>query len=166
MSSVKKYAVKTKISSPEVRRGGIHVATALKRADAVLEELKPPCLESLHAEIATLVALHGPGGPRRSEADFDDIYLAALRVIDLSLFLPDSAVDEAARATCALVDLAQVRGVAPWDAIDVHIEAIRLLSTEGQAMPEAARTAIIEGLAKVAARRVGAAPEGADPSAG
>jgi hypothetical protein len=83
------------------------------------------------------------------------LYKLSTRVIDISICLLGSGVDQAMRALCDLVDLSELIGVRDWQAIDVHLDAIKLLRAHGMSMSEAERNAVVGGLSRVTRKRVG-----------
>jgi hypothetical protein len=64
-------------------------------------------------------------------------------------------MDDAARSFCGLVDLSHELDIQAWDAIDVHIETLRLLRAAGAAMSATQRQTILDGLIQVTRKRVG-----------
>jgi hypothetical protein len=130
MSVVRKFRAPNRLSMLVKANGGVMAKDALAAADAALEPLRAESLAVLDAALAEIEA--GSAGPRRRPAQdgaYQDLYTLALRIIDVSGFLPGSCVDQAAISFCALVDNCAEAGAWRWDAIDVHINALRLLRT-------------------------------------
>jgi hypothetical protein len=155
VTQVKVHKVKSRLSGLAFRPGGINIADALKRADSAIEELRPPCLEDLDAALANLDRRFGRAAGERADDDYKAVYLYASRIIDSSLGLPGSGIELAARALCEFVDIADERGIRDWDAVDVHIDTLKLLRAAGVAMSKAQRDSVLDGLAKVARKRFG-----------
>jgi hypothetical protein len=155
MRPVRKLKVRSRLASLAFKGGGITVNAALKQADLALEPLRAPGLIVLDAAIAEIERRYGREASGRAGEPFEDLYLLCSRVIDLALFVPDSGLDEAARAFCGLADLSQELKTWAWDAVEIHIEALKLLRMSGAAMSQAERDAILEGLAQVTQKRLG-----------
>ena len=152
MSVVRKFRAPNRLSMLIRANGGPMAKDALEAAEAALEPLRAESLAVLDAALAEIDARFGkPATATRAGEAFQDLYALALRIIDVSGFLPGSCVDQAAISFCALVDNCADAGAWRWDAIDVHINALRLLRTSGLAPDQ--RRAVIDGLNKVSQRR-------------
>jgi hypothetical protein len=126
---------------------------ALAAADAALEPLRAESLAVLDAALAEIERRFGKtAAATRANRRLSGPLHPGLRIIDVSGFLPGSCVDQAAISFCALVDNCAEAGAWRWDAIDVHINALRLLRTSDLS-PEQ-RRAVIDGLNKVSQRRI------------
>lgn len=154
MSTVRKFRVKTRLSTMALRNGGITAQEAIKRADSALEELKPPSKADIDAAIAELEARFVGSRPEAGGAHAELLYAVSARIIDVSFCLPNSGIDRAARALCDLVDLSMERGVWDQQAVDVHIEALRMLRLMGENVAAAQREAVLSGLDRVLKKRV------------
>ena len=153
MSVVRKFRAPNRLSMLVKASGGVMAKDALAAADAALEPLRAESLAVLDAALAEIEARFGkPAAATRAGETYQALYALALRIIDVSGFLPGSCVDQAAISFCALVDNCAEAKVWRWDAIDVHINALRLLRTSG--LNPAQRHAVIDGLNKVSQRRV------------
>lgn len=153
MSTVRKFRAPNRLSMLVRANGGVTAKEALAAADAALEPLRAESLAVLDAALAEIEARFGQSAAAtRGAGAFQDLYALALRIIDVSGFLPGSCVDQAAVSFCALVDNCAEAGAWRWDAVDVHIHALRLLRTV-ELDPDQAR-AVIDGLNKVSQRRI------------
>ncbi len=155
MSKVRKFRVKSRLATLAFQSGGISANQALKQADAGLESLRETALAALDAALAEIDARYGSNAAARANEPLDDLYRLSCNVIDMALFVPGSGMDDAARSFCALVDLSHELDIRAWDAIDVHIEALKLLRAAGAAMSGAQRQSILDGLVQVTRKRVG-----------
>jgi hypothetical protein len=155
VTAARKFRVKSRLASLAFRSGGVTASQALKQADAAVETLREPSLETIDSLLVQIDERFGPGAKNRSVEAFDDLYLLCSNIIDVSLYLPGSGLDEAARACCELVDLSGRVGAWDWTAVDVHIGAMKVLRSAGMAMSDRQRSSILEGLAKVTHKRVG-----------
>ncbi|CAN5381965.1 chemotaxis protein CheE [soil metagenome] len=153
MSVVRKFRAPNRLSMLVKASGGVMAKDALAAAEAALEPLRAESLAVLDAALAEIEARFGkPAAATRAASAYQDLYTLALRIIDVSGFLPGSCVDQAAISFCALVDNCAEAGAWRWDAIDVHINALRLLRTSGLNLDQ--RRAVIDGLNKVSQRRI------------
>jgi hypothetical protein len=153
MSVMRKFRAPNRLSMLVRADGGMMAKDALAAADAALEPLRAESLAVLDAALAEIEARFGrSAAATRAGGVHQDLYTLALRIIDVSGFLPGSCVDQAAVSFCALVDNCAEAGVWRWDAVDVHINALRLLRT-ADLDPEQ-RQAVIAGLNKVSQRRI------------
>jgi len=155
VSAVRKFRVKSRLSSLAFRSGGVTAGQAVKQADAAVETMRESSLAMIDSLIAQIDERFGPGAKNRSAEAFDDLYLLCSNIIDVSLYLPGSGLDEASRAACELVDLSSRLGAWDWTAVDVHIGAMKVLRSAGMAMSEKQRRSILDGLARVTHKRVG-----------
>ncbi|MGR4864943.1 chemotaxis protein CheE [Caulobacter sp. LARHSG274] len=154
MSVVRKFRAPNRLSALVKAGGGKLAKDALAAADAAMEPLRAPSLAVLDAALAEIDRRFGQSAASARNAEAHaTLYALALRIIDVSGFLPGSCVDQAAISLCALVDGCAEAGVWRWDAVDVHIHALRLLRTSGLTPDQ--RRAVIQGLNKVSQRRLG-----------
>jgi hypothetical protein len=153
MSVVRKFRAPNRLSMLVKANGGVMAKDALAAADAALEPLRAESLAVLDAALAEIEVRFGrPAAATRASQAYRDLYALALRIIDVSGFLPGSCVDQAAISFCALVDNCAEADAWRWDAVDVHINALRLLRTSGLGADQ--RRAVIDGLNKVSQRRL------------
>jgi len=165
VSKARKFRVRSRLATLAFQPGGIMANQALKQAEAALEPLRGPGLAAIDAAIGEIDARYGPTAAGRANEPFEDLYRLCASIIDMGLFVPGSGLDDAARSFCGLVDLSHELDLWAWDAIDVHIEALRLLRTVGAAMSEAQRRSILDGLIQVTRKRVGDPDEYLDRAA-
>jgi hypothetical protein len=152
MSVVRKFRAPNRLSMLVKAGGGKMAKDALAAADAALEPMRAPSLAVLDAALAQIDGQFGkPAAATRDAQAYQDLYALALRIIDVSGFLPGSLVDQAAISFCALADNCAEAGAWRWDAIDVHINALRLLRAGGLTPDQ--RRAVIDGLNKISQRR-------------
>ncbi len=153
MSTVRKFRPPSRLSTLARAEGGVMVKDALAAADAALEPLRAESLAVLDATLAEIETRFGKSAAEtRDGSAYQDLYTLVLRIIDVSGFLPEACVDQAAISFCALVDNCAEAGAWRWDAVDVHINALRLLRAAGLG-PDQRRT-VIDGLKKVSQRRI------------
>jgi hypothetical protein len=153
MSVVRKFRAPNRLSTLVRAEGGRLAQDALAAADAALEPLRAESLAELDAAMAEIESLFGKSAAAtRAAGAYRDLYGLVLRIIDVSGFLPGSCVDQAAISFCTLIDNCAEADAWRWDAVDVHINALRLLRTV-DLNPEQ-RRAVIDGLNKVSQLRI------------
>jgi hypothetical protein len=151
--SVRKFRAPNRLSMLVKASGGAMAKDALAGAEAALEPLRAESLAVLDAALAEIEARFGKSAAATRETGaYKDLYTLALRIIDVSGFLPGSCVDQAAISFCALIDNCSEANAWRWDAIDVHINALRLLRMTDLNPDQ--RRAVIDGLNKVSQRRI------------
>jgi len=155
VSKARKFRVRSRLATLAFQSGGISANQALKQAEAAIEPLRAPGLAAIDAALSEIEARYGHSAAGRANENFEDLYRLSATIIDMALFVPNSGLDDAARSFCCLVDLSHELDLWAWDAIDVHIEALRLLRTAGAAMSAAQRRSILDGLIQVTRKRVG-----------
>lgn len=155
MSEARKFKVETRLAMHAFRPGGMTVADALRRADAALEVMRGPCIETIDGALVEIDQRYGAGAADRANEPFADLYSLSSKIIDASIFLPGTDLDKAARALCQLTALCQAQDAWDWVALDLHIDALKMLRANGAALGEQARADVIKGLNQVTLKRVG-----------
>jgi hypothetical protein len=155
MSEAKKFKVETKLSVHAFRPGGVTVADALRRADMALEIMREPCLVTIDDSLDEIETRYGSAAAQRSDEPFDELYRLSSKIIDASIFFTGADLDKAARALCQLISLCEAQGAWDWIAVDLHIDALRMLRTVGPSISPRERQAVIKGLQQVTRKRVG-----------
>lgn len=154
MSVVRKFRPPNRLAQMIKGRGGLMAQDAIAAAELGVEGLREASLASLDAALAEIETRFGAAAPAREAESFDALYALTLKMIDVSFFVADSGVDQAAISLAALADSCAEAGVWRWDGIDVHLNALRLLRSVGASLPEADRQAMLEGLYKVSHRKI------------
>ncbi|MBS0332551.1 MAG: chemotaxis protein CheE [Proteobacteria bacterium] len=154
MSKARKFRVRSRLSKMINDPHGITVQKALAAANAVLPPIREATLAQTDDVLAEIHRRFGRGAPGRTSENLLDLYKLCLRIIDLAIATPEIGLHEGAHALCDLVDLSLDRGRVDWEAIDVHIEVLRLLRASAN-QSELQRDLLLMGLKKVAAKRVG-----------
>lgn len=156
MASVRKFRVKTKLATVALNNGGMTVRDALVQADKAIADLSGEAIVRIDALVAEIDRRFGNRAAARKAESLEDLYELSSGIIDVAFAIPQSGVDRAARALCDLIDLSLERQVCDWEAIDVHVEALKMLRTMGDDVPVAHREAVLDGLGRVMRKRVGA----------
>ncbi|MBI1686906.1 chemotaxis protein CheE [Caulobacter hibisci] len=150
--TVRKFRPPNRLAAMIKDRGGILAKDAIAAAEANVETLRDSSLAALDEALEGIEARFGATAPGRAGEDFETLYTMTLKIIDVAGFAADAGVDEAAVSLCALVDGCADAGVWRWDAVDVHLSALRLLRNVGASLPADQRRGMLDGLHKVAQR--------------
>ena len=159
MSDVRSFRVVSKLARLATASGGVSAHESLQRADKALEALRAPCLIAMDAHMAEMERQFGSGAAGRNAEPPEDLYRLASRIIDVGMGLPESGVDDGARAICEMVARSRARGALDWASVDVHLAALKLLRSRGQTLSAAERLSVLAGLGNVLTKRVGEAED-------
>lgn len=151
MSVVRKFRPANRLTAMIKDRGGVMAKDALANADAALEPLRAPSLAALDAALGEIEARFGPAAANRGGEDFEDLYALTLKILDVANFA-GPGLDHAAASLCTLVDAMGEAGAWRWEAVDVHLNALRLLRNMGAKLPDEHRRSLLQGLQKVSKR--------------
>jgi hypothetical protein len=150
---VKLRKVESRLSCLAFEPGGVTAAEAIKRAESAVAANSGACLVSLDANLAELDERYGgPSAPLAG--DHQQLYKLGLTIVDMSIGFPGGGLDHAARSLCDLADLFGELG--GWDrqAVEVHINVLKLLRSAGDKMTPDQRRGMGDGLRKVVAKLV------------
>jgi hypothetical protein len=147
--TVRKFRPPNRLAKMIKDRGGLLAQDAIAAAEAGVESLREASLAALDEALAEIEARFGKGAANRESESFEGLYLLASRVIDVSAFVAGTGLDRAAMSLCGLADNCAEAGVWRWDAVDVHLNALKLLRGVGASLPAAQRDSMLQGLYKV-----------------
>lgn len=147
--TVRKFRPPNRLASMIKERGGLLAQDAIAAAEAGVETLRESSMAALDAALAEIEGRFGKDAPDRASQSFDHLYLLASGVIDVSVFVADAGIDKAAMSLCGLADSCAEAGAWRWDAVDVHINALKLLRAMGAQLPVEQRDAMLQGLYQV-----------------
>lgn len=147
--TVRKFRPPNRLASMIKDKGGILAKDAVAAAEAGVESLRESSMAALDEALGEIDARFGKAAPERATESFEALYLLASRVIDVSMFVADAGIDKAAMSLCGLADSCGAAGAWRWDAVDVHLNALKLLRTHGSDLPVEQRDAMLEGLYQV-----------------
>ncbi len=147
--TVRKFRPPNRLAAMIKDRGGVLAKDAIAAAEAGVESLRESSLASLDAVLAEMERRYGKGAADRQAESFEDLYLLSSKIIDVGVFVSDVGIDKAAVSLCGLVDGCAEAGAWRWDAVDVHLNALRLLRAMGSELPAAQRDAMLQGLYQV-----------------
>lgn len=147
--TVRKFRPPNRLGAMIKSKGGLLAKDALAAAEAGVESLREATMASLDAQLAEVDRRFGKDAPDRAAEPFEALYLLASRVIDVSMFVTDAGIDKAAMSLCGLADSCSEQGAWRWDAVDVHLNALKLLRAMGDQLPAEQREAMLQGLYRV-----------------
>lgn len=129
--------------------GGKTVAQALQGAADKIATVRAPTLAALRARIDGLGAVSQAGRSGSPDA-LAELYKAGNDILGLSGAVDAPGIAEAAYSLCELADAFGESGAANWAAIDVHLDALRILIVDD--LEPSARSHILTGLSQVRER--------------
>jgi len=141
MKSVKKYAVKPKLSMLIQEVGGLTIERALLNADAIVEEKKDAILEKIDELVERI-----EGAYKSGQFDGEEIYRISSEIVGLSAVEKDGSLADAAISLCEAIDRSTGIGDRELRIVQVHIDAIRMLH-RSDAGPSV-HSVVLEGLRK------------------
>lgn len=147
--TVRKFRPQNRLSAMIKDRGGLLARDAIAAAEAGVESLRESSMAALDETLAEIERRFGKDAPDRASEPYEELYLLGSRIIDVSAFVTDAGIDKAAVSLCTLVDSCEGGGNWRWDAVDVHLNALRLLRAHGAELPVDQREAMLQGLYQV-----------------
>jgi hypothetical protein len=130
--------------------GGMRAEDALRKAEENLDTIKPVLAEEVEKNLASLLELLDAAATRPEKTVLDEAYLRSNQVAGMAGLSGMAPLGQAAFSLCELLDKLGVAERWSAEAVDVHLNAMRLL----RRMPEAdkATAHILQGLREVVAR--------------
>ncbi|NQE63534.1 chemotaxis protein CheE [Caulobacter sp. RHG1] len=147
--TVRKFRPPNRLASLIKDKGGILAQDAIAAAEVGVESLRESSMAALDESLAEIERRFGKSAADRAAEPFEVLYHLASKVIDVSLFVTDAGIDKAAMSLCGLADSCAEAGAWRWDAVDVHLNALKLLRAVGAELPAAQRDAMLQGLYQV-----------------
>jgi len=150
--------VRSALSRQLARPGGRTLAEAERLADAALQTHREDAVAELGALVSRLEAICADP----TESGAGQVYGLAAGLVDVAGFFDTGAFYEAAYSLCELADSTSGRETWSWGAVEVHVQALRLLHGSGPGT--GGGDALVAGLRQVVAA-VTAGPAEAPKSA-
>ncbi len=147
--TVRKFRPPNRLAAMIKDKGGILAKDAVAAAEAGVESLREASMAALDEALAEIERRFGRAAQNRADESFEVLYLLASKVIDVSVFVADAGIDKAAMSLCGLADSCAEAGAWRWDAVDVHLNALKLLRAMGAQLPVEQRDAMLQGLYQV-----------------
>lgn len=151
MTQARTIKVRTALSRQMSRPGGRSLADAERLADAALQTHQADTFSELGRLVAELEAACAS----RTDGDRTRAYALAASLVDLAGFFDTGAFYDAAYSLCDLADRTRERGLWSWDAVQVHVQTLRLLHLAGPGDPSPDAAALLAGLRRVVASVLG-----------
>lgn len=109
--------------------GGRTMVDALRSATSRIESVRERCVASLDGQLVRLAGFAEQGRSGEAPAALDGLYRTANEIFSIAGTFDLRALSDAAYGLCDLVDGYRGEKPASWSAIDVHIDAMRLLAS-------------------------------------
>lgn len=147
--TVRKFRPPNRLAAQIKAGGGVLAKDALAAAEAGVETLREASMAALDETLALIERRFGKAAEGRATESYETLYLLASRIIDVGVFVADAGIDKAAMSLCGLADSCAEGKAWRWDAVDVHLNALKLLRSVGAQLPAAQRDAMLQGLYRV-----------------
>ncbi|HRD45091.1 MAG TPA: chemotaxis protein CheE [Caulobacter sp.] len=148
MSVVRKFKIRNRLREALFDGTGKRIDEAVADADIALAGLAEACMATVRACIAEMTAGFSAQAADRDTRSPVELYEISLRIIDACAPVEPKALADAARCLCDLLESSMETGVWRWPAVDVHIDALNLLSSNVR-LGEAGEAQLIRNLAKL-----------------
>lgn len=145
MTESRTIKVRTSLSRQLSRPGGRSLADAERLADAALQTHRADTLSELGRLVSELEAACAA----RTDGDRTRVYAVAAALVDLAGFFDTGVFYDAAYSLCDLTDRTRERGLWSWEAVQVHVQTLRLLHLAGPGNPSPDAAALLAGLRRV-----------------
>ena len=149
MTKARVFKVENRLAKLVGEPGGRTLIDALRSAEARVETVRERCLDSLGPKIERLQAL-AKSGREGCETDAAGVYAIANEIFALAGLFDQPMLAEAALSLCELMANGDEGAPPNWPAVDVHVDAIRLLRVAGD---DPSLAGVIDQLRKVSGRR-------------
>ena len=143
---------KPRLSNLVDQPGGMSARSALKAVEELLEPMREEGRERVEASIAALESTLAASDGFDRAVLLSTLYAQATTVLDAAGPFGLDDLCSAAFSLCELSDrYSRIETPVDVRAVEVHVHALRLFNTSG-ALPDAARDAVLGGLARVLER--------------
>ena len=115
MSVVRKFRPPNRLAKLIKDSGGLMAKDAIIAAEAGVESLREVSMAVLDETLTEIEHRFGPAAADRESESFEDLYRLAMRMIDVSTFVSDAGVDQAAVSLAAITDSCAEAGVWRWN---------------------------------------------------
>ena len=156
MTVVRKFKIPNRLRATLFSGGGKRIDEAVADADVGLATLAEACLAAVNESIARIESGFGSQVAGREARDMVDLYRLSASIIDACAPIEPKALADAARSLCDLLDNAMDAGRWDWPAVDIHIDALKLLAS-GIDLGEVGEQQLIQSLEKLRQHREAAA---------
>lgn len=153
MTEVKKFWPSNRLKKLVGAPGGVSAADAIARAEQRLEVISESCLAGIDAKIEELSVLSSSrGASGQSSLIIDRIYQISNEIFAEGGVFGRVALSTAAHSLCDLTGPGNASDATVWDAIDVHVQSMRVLRRSDVETSDQMCRAVLDGLRTVAKR--------------
>jgi len=152
MTVVRKFKIPNRLRAALFSGGGKRIDEAVADADAGMATLVEACLAAVADCIARIESGFGSQVAGRETHDMGELYRLSAAIIDACAPIEPKALADAARSLCDILDYAMEAGRWDWPAVDIHIDALRLLAS-GVDLGEGGEQRLIQSLDKLRQHR-------------
>lgn len=152
MTGVKKFWPKNRLKELVAAPGGIRASDAVARAEERLETISESCLAGIDAKIEELSALSVARGLEGDGQAIDRIYQLANEIFAEGGAFGRVALSTAAHSLCDLTGPGNENDGGVWDAIEVHVQSMRVLRRSDVETSDQMCRAVLDGLRAVSKR--------------
>jgi hypothetical protein len=145
MTVMRRFKVHSRLRAALMDGKGLRASEALARAEAGIAELADACAETVRGLVVEIETGFGPGVAGRQTREPMELYRLAARIIESAVGEHDAPLIEAAGSLCDVLDGSAEAGAWDWPAVDVHINALKLLGGS-VTLPQEATAMLIEQL--------------------
>jgi hypothetical protein len=151
---VKVFDVENRLAKLARQPGGLTLDEAVRAAEHRLDSIRDRCVDRLGeraAELAQEAEAQRAAGRAGETACFEKLYRIANAIYGVAAPFELKGMAEVAAGLCDLIDGFRRGEPVNWEAVDVHVDGVRLLAVGGEQHAEP----IFEGLRKVRSRVAG-----------
>lgn len=148
MSVVRKFRIHNRLRESLFDGTGKRIDEAVADADVALAALAESCMDAVRVCIEEIEAGFSARVDDRHARSPQALYDISLRIIDACAPLEPKALAAAARCLCDLLETPIETGVWNWPPVDVHIDALKLLSS-GVTIGDAGEQQLIRNLVRL-----------------
>jgi hypothetical protein len=153
MTEVKKFWPKNRLKQLVAAPGGMLASEAIARAEQHLDTISESCLAGIDAKIEELGVLSSSrGGEGEAAATIDRIYQLSNEIFAEGGAFGRAALSTAAHSLCDLTGPGADNEGSVWEAIDVHVQSMRVLRRSDVETSDQMCRAVLDGLRAVARR--------------
>jgi hypothetical protein len=129
MTVVRKFKIPNRLRAALFTGDGKRIDEAVADAETGLATLVEACLAAVAESIARIEGEFGAQVAGRETHEMVDLYRLSTSIIDACAPIEPKALADAARSLCDLLDHGMEAGRWDWPAVDIHIDALKLLAS-------------------------------------
>lgn len=152
MTVVRKFKIPNRLRAALFNGEGIRIDEAVAAAEVGVATLAEACMAAVADCIARIEREFGSQVADRESRAMVDLYRLSAAIIDACAPIEPKALADAARSLCDVLDYAMEAGRWDWPAVDIHIDALRLLGS-GVNLGEAGEQQLIQSLDRLRQHR-------------